>query len=82
MPSKYTVQSPPSSQYINRENCLQNPEVEGSYEFLRSPFPESIEATYPSDVEIVKQDFEAKDEKLRQWRINLRLIRLKFTSES
>jgi len=35
-----------------------------------------------SDVEIVKQDVEVEGEKLRQWRINLRLIRLKPTSDS
>jgi len=82
MPSKSTVQSPPSSQYINRENFFQNPEVERPDEFLRSPLPERIEASYLNNVEIVKQDFEAEDENLRQWRINLRLIRLRFTSES
>ena len=35
-----------------------------------------------SDVEIVKQDVEVEAEKLRQWRINLRLIRLEPTSDS
>jgi len=34
-----------------------------------------------NDVEIVKQDFEAEDEKLRQWRINLRLIRQRWSRE-
>ncbi len=35
-----------------------------------------------NDVEIVKQDFEAEDEKLCQWRINLRSIRLNAYSTS
>ena len=35
-----------------------------------------------SDVEIVKQDVEVEAEKLRQWRINLRLIRFEPESDS
>ena len=31
---------------------------------------------FPNAVEIVEQDFEVEDEKLCQWRINLRSIRL------
>ena len=38
-------------------------------------------AQFLNDVEIVKQDVEVEGEKLRQWRINLRLIRLKPTSD-